>query len=301
MTYRANKKAQLSRMLDIVRRLYAYERLQSSQIASEYGVNPKTISRDMKSISESIPLVNKKGVWCLDIDALHTSSDNFSHSLLASFAHNVEIKVECLERSNISKDLIAFALEYKHLPKKLGEEILECITQKEQCRFVYTKEEGSSQRRVDPVKLYVENERWYLVARDYKDDGIKTFLLSKIKSFERLTGEIQTLTPAMVAQADEVKSVWSSTSATPITVKLFVYPEAARYLKDIKLHKSQTIDDEHTDGSIEISCEITHKLEILPAIKSWLPSIHILEPKWLQEELLESLQSYQDEAFRYQN
>jgi predicted DNA-binding transcriptional regulator YafY len=267
----------------------------------EYGVNPKTIHRDMKSISESIPLINKKGVWHLDTDALHSKNDNLNHSLLAAFAHNMQINVECLEHSNISKDLVAFALEYKHLPKKIGEEIIECITQKEQCRFVYTKEEGSSQRRVDPIKLYVENERWYLVARDYKDDIIKTFLLANIRSFKRLTGEAQTLTRTMMTKADEVKSVWSSSSQEPIPIKLYAHPEAARYLKDTKLHKSQKIEDEHMDGSIEISCEITHKLEILPAIKSWLPYVHILEPQWLQEELLESLQHFQDEAFRYQS
>ncbi len=292
MAYKANNQAQISRIVDITRRLYAFERLRSSHIASEYGVNPKTISRDMKSIHESIPLVNKKGVWHLDMDTLYTNDDNFGHSLLAAFAHNVEIKVECLERSNISKDLIAFALEYKNLPKKLGEEILRCITKKEQCSFSYVKENDTSQRRVDPIKLYVENTRWYLVARDYKDDGIKTFLLANIRSFKRLTGETQTLTRTMMAKADEIKSVWSSSSQEPIPIKLYAHPEAARYLKDIKLHKSQKIEDEHMDGSIEISCEITHKLEILPAIKSWLPYIHILEPKWLQKELLESLQLY---------
>lgn len=296
MVYRANNRSQISRMLDIVRRLYAFERLQSVKIAMEYGVNPKTISRDMKSIHESIPLVNKKGVWHLDMDALYTSDDNFSHSLLAAFAHNVEIKVECLERSNISKDLITFALEYKNLPKKLGEEMLRCITEKEQCSFSYAKEHDTSQRRVDPIKLYVENTRWYLVARDYKDDGIKTFLLANIRSFKRLAGEEQTLTPKMMAKADEIKSVWSSSSQKPISIKLYAHPEAARYLKDIKLHKSQKIFDEHCDGSAELHYVITHKLEILPAIKSWLPYIHIMEPKWLQEELLESLQTYQKEA-----
>ena len=217
MTYRVNNQSQLSRILDIVKRLYAFERLQSTQIATEYNVSAKTINRDMKKIDEVLPLINKSGTWHLDIETLQTKEDSLNHSLLAAFAHNVEIKVECLEHSNISKDKIAFAVEYKHLPKKLGEEILECIVHKEQCRFVYTKEEGSSERKADPIKLYVEKERWYLVARDYKDDGIKTFLLSNIRSFKRLQGETQTLTSAMVAEADEIKSVWACSSKKTIS------------------------------------------------------------------------------------
>ena len=121
-------------------------------------------------------------------------------------------------------------------------------------------------------------------------------LLANIKSFKRLTGEAQTLTRTMMAKADEIKSVWSSSSQEPIPIKLYAHPEAARYLKDIKLHKSQEIFDEHCDGSVELHYTVTHKLEILPAIKSWLPYIHILEPKWLQDEILDSLQLYVKEA-----
>lgn len=124
----------------------------------------------MLKISEIIPLKNNLGLWQLDTEQLSNHDNHFHQTLLSSFAHNLEIEAECLEKSNISKEKIAFAVEYKHLPKKLGEQIIKCIEAEEKCCFTYVKDKETSQREVDPIKIYTENGRWYIIARDYKDD-----------------------------------------------------------------------------------------------------------------------------------
>ena len=68
-------------------------------------------------------------------------------------------------------------------------------------------------------------------------------------------------------EADEMKSIWSSTGEKEVLVKLYVQADIAAYIKDIKLHKSQTIEDKHHDGGLEVHCTITHKLELLPQVK----------------------------------
>ena len=295
------QKTPIPRILDIVRRLYAGERLSAGIVSVEYGVSSRTIHRDMLKIAQSIPLQNSKGLWGLDRSALFKETDDLNHILLSSFARNLEIEVECLERSNLSSEKISFAVEYKNLPKKLGEALAASLMSDEKCGFVYLKAEGSSERVVDPIKIYTENGRWYLIARDYKDDGIKYFNLEKIRHFRRVK-EKQTLTPEMIAQANSLKSIWSSSGKESFRVVLYVKPEIAGYIKDIKLHKSQTIEDEHYDGGLEVHCKITHKLEILPQIKYWLPRVHIIEPKWLRDELMEDLEIYrdEDEKIRYE-
>jgi len=55
------------------------------------------------------------------------------------------------------------------LPKKLGEQIINCIEEEEKCLFTYVKDNENSQREVDPIKIYTENGLWYVIARDYKD------------------------------------------------------------------------------------------------------------------------------------
>lgn len=291
------QKTPTPRILDIVRRLYAGERLNAGIVYVEYGVSSRTIHRDMLKIARSIPLQNRNGIWSLGRSALSKGEDDLNHILLSSFARNLEIEVECLERSNLSSEKISFAIEYKNLPKKLGEALAASLLNDEKCAFVYLKAEGSSERVVDPIKIYTENGRWYLIARDYKDDGIKYFNLDKIRNFRRVK-EKQTLTPEMIAQADSLKSIWSSTGKEASHVVLYVRPEIAEYIKDIKLHKSQTIEDEHYDGGLEVHCTITHKLEILPQIKYWLPRVHIIEPKWLWNDLMRDLEIYQDEDQR---
>ncbi|MFT7823197.1 MAG: WYL domain-containing protein [Sulfurimonas sp.] len=293
MAYK-KQKTPTPRILDIVRRLYADERLSTRTVSEEYGVSSRTIHRDMLKITETIPLQNSQGVWHLDRSVLSKEAGDLNHILLSSFARNLEIEVACLERANLSSEKISFAIEYKKLPKRLGEALAASILNEEQCSFEYVKAEGSSKRVVDPIKIYTENGRWYLIARDYKDDGIKYFNLEKIRSYRRLD-EKQTLTPEMREEADGMKSIWSSTGKESFRVVLYVRPEIAEYIKDIKLHKSQTIEDEHYDGGLEVHCKITHKLEILPQIKYWLPRVHIIEPKWLQDDLMRDLEVYRDE------
>ena len=291
-----SKQKQLtSRILHITKRLYASEKLQSTTLSSEYDVSSRTIHRDMQKITEVIPLLNNAGIWQLDTAHISEKNNHFHQALLGSFAYNLDINIECLDKSNINKENISFAVEYKNLPKKLGEQILNCIQNEEQCTFIYAKEKSSTQRHIDPIKIYTENGRWYVVAKDYKDDKVKYFNLSKIKEFKHLKGQICSLTPSMLDEADKMKSIWSSTGEEEIIVKLYVNPEIAPYIKDIKLHKSQTIADAHHDGGLEVHCTITHKLELLPQVKYWLPRVYILEPLWLRDELMGDLEVYVDE------
>ncbi len=293
------QKIPTNRILQIVKRLYAMESLQSKELSKEYDVSSRTIHRDMLKISEVISLKNDLGIWQLDTEQLSKHNNHFHQALLSSFAHNLEIEVECLEKSNISKENIAFAIEYKHLPKKLGEQIIKCIEVEEKCLFTYVKDKETSQREVDPIKIYTENGLWYIIAKDYKDDKVKYFNLNKIKHFKHLKGQGCMLTQKMIDNADNMKSIWSSMGEKATLVRLYVKPEIAHYIRDIKLHKSQIIVDEHHDGGLEVHCTITNKLELLPQIKYWLPRIHILEPIWFHDELMVDLEIYGNEDNRF--
>lgn len=291
------KKNQFFRQLHIIKRLYALESMKASLIALEYNVSTRTVSRDMQSISTVIPLQNRHGTWCIDTALLATHESPLNLTLLKSFAKNVDINISCFEFSNLDDAKVNFAIEYKQLPKHLGECIVTALQDEKVCTFMYVKPTSKSLRKVDPIKLYTENSRWYLVARDYKDDKIKTFLLSNIQNF-KITYEDITLTQTMLDEAEVIKSVWSSGLSEKTLVKLYVKPEASPYIVDVKLHHTQEIMDRHYDGGLEVHCTITHKLEILPAIKSWLPYVHIIEPKWLWEDLMRDLEFYKDEDWK---
>ncbi len=289
------KKEQLTiRQFKIIKRLYAFEELQGSLVAQEYSVSSLTLLRDMKKITTVIPLRNKHGKWSLDTNALDTTFNPLNHTLLSFFAHNLQIDAACLEKSNLSKDMVSFAIEYNRLPKELEEKIVEALDRDIRCTFTYTKTKPATQREIDPVKLYTENGRWYLVSKDHKDDVIKKFNLSFMQDFKQ-TNLPTMLTEKMQKEADNIQSVWSESGKESILVKLYIKPEVAHYFEDITLHKTQEVHDRHHDGGLEMHYTITHKLEILPAIKSWLPYIYIIEPEWLRQDLKRDLKEYRDE------
>ena len=107
------QKTPITRILGITKRLYSLEKLQSTVLAEEYEVSARTIHRDMLKVSEIIPLDNNLGTWSLNSSEFTSNDNAFYKALLFSFAQNIEIELECLEKSNASKENISFAIEYK--------------------------------------------------------------------------------------------------------------------------------------------------------------------------------------------
>lgn len=295
MTHQKQREQKI-RLIQLIRRLYNFEELVATIVAEAYALSPRTITRDMHLIAEQIPLHNERGKWSLDIQALDRDTSDLSHTLLHSFAHNVQIDASCLHNNSLKASRIEFAINYANLPKILGEKILDGIDQERRCSFLYIKPSTTTQRVADPIRLYTQEESWYLIARDYKDDKVKTFLLQKIEQFEILDTST-TLTEDMKREADKIiNNIWHSSNSSVALVKLYIKPHIAYYIERKKLHTTQLIVDRHYDGGLEIHCSITNKLEILPAIKSWLPHIYILEPRWLRDSLEKDLLVYKQES-----
>jgi len=262
----------------LTKRLYSFEEIQISDIADEYSVSRRTITRDMQKISSILPLYNNRGKWSLDLKILNIYKNDLNHALLHSFAHNIQIETACLDKRNINPSQIEFAINYSKLPKIVGEKVLDAINREKQCSFVYAKREKSTQRVVDSIRLYTQDESWYLIAKDHKNDKIKTFLLTNIKEFKILDKTIS-FTKDIYKEVDKITSnIWHNSYQNEALVKLYIKPKVAHYIERKKIHTSQTIVNRHYDGGLEVHCKITNELEILPAIKSWLPYIMILEP-----------------------
>ena len=91
------QKLPTERILDITKRLYALEKLQTTVLADEYEVSHRTIHRDMQKIANTIALTNDLGVWQLNTEySLHVHN-HFHQALLGSFAHNLDIDIVCLD------------------------------------------------------------------------------------------------------------------------------------------------------------------------------------------------------------
>lgn len=287
-------KSPIPRILDIVKRLYSGEKLRTTDIALEYGKDRRTVHRDMLLINETISLKNSNGIWEIDRTTDYPFGNDLNYHLISAFANDMKIKATCLDRDNLSNEIISFAIKHEKLPKDLGLNLLKAIKKSKKITFDYKKsKDETTSRSVSPVKIFIDNQSdiWYLVALDDKDNQVKKFALPKIYNFKESDTDL-TLSNEALKEADEIKTVWHSSNQETHTIKLYAAKDVASYFYDIKLHHSQTIECRDPDGGIEISCYITNKMEILPAIKSWMPHIHILEPKWLWEEMRDDLENY---------
>ena len=53
----------------------------------------------------------------------------------------------------------------------------------------------------------------------------------------------------------------------------------------------QELLEEQQDG-VTLRCQAAHENQILPLLFYWLPHIQILEPSWLKEKFIRTLESY---------
>lgn len=291
-------KIPIDRILSITKRLYAFEIINTKDASIEYEVSTRTIARNFKSIANTIPIKNNNGNYSLDTSQHNPLGDELNYHLMSSFANDMKIKASCIDKANFSKDIVSFAIKYEKLPRELGLKILNAIKRNKKISFDYKKSKDDITSRIaSPIKIFIDSPSgiWYLIAVNEKDNMVKTFTLSKIKNFKE-SDIVFSISDDTQKEADKIKTVWHSSDKEPQNIRLYIEKEVAPYFDDIKLHHTQRKEKTDIDGGIEISCQITNNMEILPAIKSWMPYVHILEPKWLKDEVLEIIKIYQDKS-----
>ncbi len=289
------KRAQpVERIIDILRRLYAFERLYVSREAEQYGVDSRTIRRDLRKIADAgIPLLSKRGEYRIDTSQLSRMS-RLPSALLHAFASNAGLSIECLgSGSGEGIPLISFAIAYSGIDRQIAEAIIESIEKGCKCRFVYTNNRNiTGIKTVSPVKLYTAKGKWYLLAKEDTTAQVRPFDFLKIRDFALLPNIPQDLTPEEIEKANRRASIWSSDDAKPFEVRIYASAYATRYLKEVPLHPSQQLDMPHSDGTAEFVYTITHPMELLPEVKNWIPHLHIVEPRSLRDGLREDVEKF---------
>ncbi len=283
----------IDRLLALVSKLTRMEPLSFRQIAEEHNVSERTARRDIHKIKEFFPLKQSDGRWQIDLLESQRRHGLLANSLLQAFAENLRIEASCLDAGRSDPHLVDFAVRYHRLPRDLGEKLLEMMIGDQNAQFDYIdKEDTLSHRRIAPVKLLHAQGFWYLIAYDYDRKAQRTFRLDHIRNLRPLPG-LPPLDPQIRQRLEKIRDPWQQSDA-PETIRVLLYadPEAAPYLRDVPLHPTQKLEDPHTDGGAVFSYTLSHPMELLPRIKSWIPHLRILQPDSLKKELLQELEIY---------
>lgn len=291
----------VDRLIAIFMKLNQGESLEPKALAEEFGVNLRTIQRDLNERLAQLPFQKAHGRYTLEPSYLgkltFQEMEKFA-SLSGVGGLFPELGKAFLEKlfSSLNKEnnLSAWMVmghDYEDLRPHRGIfSILEkAIIDKKWVQFRYTKGNGETKIRdkVEPYKLVNKKGIWYLAA--WHDGRFKAFSISRIEA-PMVNEEKFTPREGIEEELKNSDGIWLGVKRQRVVIK--VNKEAARFFRRRKLLPNQQIEKEFTDGAIWVSTTIAHPDEVMPIFRYWIPHVQILEPLAMQQALEDGLRAY---------
>jgi len=253
------------------------EKLQTSQ---------RTLQRDIKAIAsiyeieiESDPSTNKYYIKD-DIEDIQTKR----------LRENFEI-VNAIRMSKGFGNTLIFE-NRRHLGTEHMAGLIHAIQNNIFVEFNYHKfwDGSHSSRKVKPLSLKEARNRWYLIALDEKDDAIKNFSIDRIEELNITQLKFKPVTYNAHKEFKESFGIINGTDEKAIDVILSFTLQQGRYINSLPLHDSQKMILENKD-EIRFSYFIKPTYDFRMELLSYGDQVRVVEPKSLQKEIREQLQS----------
>jgi predicted DNA-binding transcriptional regulator YafY len=290
---------------------YIYDRLMRTpdgvtitELASELDVSTKTIQRDLHEAlagagvycdgrrwklnrskqEDGLGATERIVLGVLDSLAKNAGTPFYSkaHKLLEQVSHQLEHPLfASVDSESLSEENL---LLFTNLEKFIKAKVIINVN--------YTTVQGQKRAMsLKPLKLAFFEGFWYLLALDAgAKDTFKKLHLRSIHSIES-TEETFTISPDINEKIAAARSVWFELFKEPFSVVLFVEKNAAPYFER-KPFANQNITGRDKDGSIEVTIQATHEMEIIPFVLWYLPYIHVMKPTWLADKLKQRMNTY---------
>ena len=284
------------RLAQMLVKLNQGEKLDPQALADEFGVNLRTIQRDLNARFAYLPLQKIDGRYHLDPAFLGKMStkdiERFAGlaGVRGLFPSLSDEFLRDIFDSRIQSALLVKGHHYEDMAGKepLFRDLEKAIIGRHQIAFDYLKAEGKkSYPALSPYKLINSKGVWYLAARD--GEKLKAFSFSKIERLRMLESSFS-WSPEIDKQLAEEDGIWLSEEKQEIVLK--VSREVASYFKRRRLIANQVIEKELEDGGLIVSAKVGHANQILPIVRYWIPHIRIISPEGLQVEMEKALDEY---------
>lgn len=284
------------RLTELLRRLNGGEKLDPMALSQEFGVNLRTIQRDLNDRLAFLDLQKSNGLYQVSgprlglltprdverfasvagLQGLHPRlGTELLRDLLDSRLQSLQI------RGHQYEDLTGLEDGFSQLQQ--------AIERRQSVSFRYRKADGEKRvEAVHPYKLINQGGIWYLAASDA--GALKSYSFTKIIALLVASDSTFEPDPTIVQTLAEEDSIWLNLKKTEVVLQ--IDGEAADYFRRRKLIDGQKIEKELADGGLLISCLIAHPNQILPTVRYWLPHARIISPARLQTELEQQLGRY---------
>lgn len=284
------------RLAQILVKLNQGEKLAPTQLADEFGVNLRTIQRDLRVRFAYLPLLKMNGRYHLEPAFLGklNRKDIEKFAALAGirglFPSLSDKFLSDLLDSRSQQAWLVKGHNYEDLSGKDGlfRELEQAIIATRQISFALRQADSSKEYSgVQPYKLLNNKGIWYLAGVD--GDRLKTFSFSKIQRLQ-VSDVTFSPDPKIHGQLTDDDGVWLSNERLEVSLK--VDRVVAGYFKRRKLIANQVIQKELPDGSLLVSASVSHINQVLPIIRYWIPHVRVVSPSNLQDELEKTLRQY---------
>lgn len=262
-----------------------FDFLQMQDDTLNIGFSKRTLQRDIKEI---------RNVFGIDIEYSKTNKGYYisqSETENMNFQRMIEA-FDMFNSLNLAQDLTPFIHLEKRRPQ--GTEnlygLLHAIKNKLKIKFTYQKfwEEEVSQRLVEPYALKEFKNRWYILAKDSKDNNIKSFALDRLTNLEITTQHYQYPDNYSIEQNYRYCfGIISPNGADPQDIILSFDPFQGKYIKTLPLHETQEVlVDNAQETRIKLKLCLTH--DLFMELLSFGDNMKVIEPKKLSDEIKEA-------------
>jgi proteasome accessory factor B len=307
-------KSKAARLRRIEHRLYnAPDGVRATDLATECGVNRRTIYRDLTALDEAgVPVWEHNGRFGIDRAAyLSTIRLNLNEATALFFAarllahhsdeHNPHI-VAALDKlasslpdHTIASHIAAMSEQVRQRPLRATyiatlETITRAWADRRVVRFRYrTPTNELTEREVAPYLVEVVRNApgTYLIGYDHLRDAIRTFKLERIEQAELLPTTYTIPTDFNPYQF--LARAWGVIDETEVLIHLRFSATAAPRIRETRWHSSQHLH-EHPDGSCDLTMILGDTREVLPWILSWGAEVHVVAPNELRSAIAEHAQ-----------
>ncbi|PHS36661.1 MAG: transcriptional regulator [Sulfurovum sp.] len=293
MRYKHDYDKTLFRLTQIIAKLYNGSKLSQVELANEFGVSTKTIQRDFAKLVVLYPIYQEKKVWKLKSDfefkEYFSIEDEITLKLLLqasksfdkTFQNSAEKLLSRIDE-NISSPIYT-KIELEDISNKLTEltQIESAIGMKKKIQFTYLKDDFYYETKVEPYKIVNFDGFWYLIAK--RNGNLRRYYLQQVFDIEILEETFKKFKKIENLIQNAI-NIWFDDNDS-FEVELLIDASIAKYFQRKPIAKSQRYKETDEEGNMTITLQVTHKNEIIPIVKYWLPNIKVLKPIELHKEI----------------
>lgn len=233
-----------------------YLTLESELQDYDFSISKRTFQRDLNDIRSlydiDIQYDNSEKVYFIEIDQQSEANQRIMEAYDTFNALNVT--------DRLSKNIHFEKRRPQGTENLYG--LLRAIKNQVQVNFSYQKywEDQITTRRVEPYALKEFRNRWYVLAKDLKDNRVKSFALDRLTAFEITKKKFDFPDDFNVnAYYKHCFGIVGANGQEPENMILSFTPFQGKYIKSLPLHESQEVlVDNAKEFRIKLTLVLTH-------------------------------------------